>query len=179
MYTSANADPLFGVIGTFNAQEDLFISIFPTGGAWERWDIYLIPPPGQLVPGTYTAPDGFGSPGLMVQHWGGSSPWGNFQCAGGSFTISSLNRDNPWGLELEVSWSQDCNGTPVSGHAVFEAVIPPDTQAPVIDELWRWEIAETTEAGTEVNFTRTATDDRDPNPVVVCDPRPAATSHSG
>jgi hypothetical protein len=49
-------------------------------------------------------------------------------------------------------------------------VIPPDTRPPVIDEPWRWEIAETTGIGTIVNFTRTATDDRDPNPVVACDP---------
>jgi hypothetical protein len=35
--------------------EIIFISIFPTGMS-ERWDMYLIPPPGELVSGTYTAP---------------------------------------------------------------------------------------------------------------------------
>jgi hypothetical protein len=171
VYTLSNADPLFGVVGNHNGQEDIFISIFPTGETWERWDIYLIPPPGPLVPGTYTAPGGFGSPGLVLQHWGGSSPWGNYICEGGSFTLNSMNRENPWGLEFDVSWSQNCNGVPVSGHAVFVAVVPPDTTPPAIDLSWGgWVVAETTGEGTVVNFDVPVTDDRDPNPVVVCDP---------
>ena len=48
-------------------------------------------------------------------------------------------------------------------------MIPPDTRPPVIDDTG-WEVAETAGEGTEVYFNRTATDDRDPNPVVVCDP---------
>ena len=91
-------------------------------------------------------------------------------CAGRTFTVHSVDTTSPWGLEYELSWSQVCNGTPVSGEAVFTAVVPPDTRPPVIEDTWRWEIAETTGAGTEVFFTRTATDDRDPSPVVVCDP---------
>lgn len=169
VFTNENTYLLYTAIGSAGGNtSQIYVSIYPPDFPnTQRTDIYFRMPFSPPAPGTYTAPSGFSydQPGLIFQGFGS----GVF-CDGGTFTLQNMNTSSPWGLEYELSWSQNCNGSAVSGHAVFTAVIPPDTRPPVLDDTWRWEIAETTGAGTEVFFTRTATDDRDPNPVVVCNP---------
>ena len=174
VYTTENTWLLYTAIGSAGGNTSQFyVSIYPADFPnSQRTDIYLRMPFNPPATGTYVAPPGFSyeQPGLIFQGLGQGSPGMTGTCDGGTFTVHSVDTTSPWGLEYELSWSQVCNGTPVSGEAVFTAVVPPDTRPPVIDDTWRWEIAETTGAGTEVFFTRTATDDRDPSPVVVCDP---------
>ena len=169
VFTNENTYLLYTAIGSAGGNTSQFyVSIYPPDFPnTQRTDIYFRMPFNPPAPGTYAAPSGFSydQPGLTFQGFG----TGVF-CDGGTFTVHSVNTSSPWGLEYELSWSQNCNGSPVSGHAAFRAVIPPDTRPPVLDDTWRWEVAETTGAGTEVFFTRTAADDHDPNPMVVCDP---------
>ena len=174
VYTTENTWLLYTAIGSAGGNTSQFyVSIYPADFPnSQRTDIYFRMPFNPPATGTYVAPPGFSyeQPGLIFQGLGQGSPGMTGTCDGGTFAVHSVNTTSPWGLEYELSWSQVCNGAPVSGEAVFTAVVPPDTRPPVIDDTWRWEIAETTGAGTEVFFTRTATDDRDPSPAVVCDP---------
>ena len=133
----------------------------------ERLNAYLIP--GGPIARHLTAAGAFGtSPGLWVLH---ISPAGNISCDGGTFTIHSLDLGNWYGDGFEVSWSQNCAGREVSGHANIQAVPPPDTRPPALEMPGSGFMAvETSDAGRIVDFTVTAIDDRDPNPTVVCDP---------
>jgi hypothetical protein len=173
VFTTENTYQIYTSVGNASGNTSQFyISIYPANfpETFRRTDIYFILP-GPLQTGTFSASGGFGStPGLVMQGFSLGVPGFGVFCDGGTFTVNDVDTSSPWGLKYDLSWTQDCNGTPASGHAVFTPVIPPDTRPPVIDDTWRWEIAETTASGTEVFFTRTATDDRDPNPVVVCDP---------
>ena len=167
VYTSSDSIVFANGGGNVNGQPAVFVSAYrPETG--ERLNAYLIAN-GPLVPGTYTAEGAFGTrPGLWVLH---ISPAGNSSCDGGTFTIHSLDLGNWYGDGLEVSWSQNCAGRMVSGHADIDAVLPPDTRPPILQLPGDgFMVAETSEAGRTVDFTVTATDDRDPDPVVVCDP---------
>jgi hypothetical protein len=168
VYTRDNTTTLYDTVGSANSDPDIFISIFPNTPSFERWDVYLIPN-GPIVPGTYSATGGFETrPGLVVQHFGGDI---GFSCTGGTFTISSIDTTSPWGLAFDVSWSTNCYPGPGSGHAVFRAVVPPDTTPPTLQlPPGDWVVATTTGNGTNVDYTVTATDDRDPNPQVTCTP---------
>lgn len=150
-----------------NGAPSVFVSAYrPETG--ERLNAYLIPG-GPIAPGTYTAAGAFGtSPGLWVLH---HSPAGNISCDGGTFTIHSLDLGNWYGDGFEVSWSQNCAGREVSGHANIQAVLPPDTRPPALEMPgYGFMAVETSDVGRIVDYTVTAIDDRDPNPVVVCDP---------
>src|SRR6266545_2688760 len=72
VYTSENS-ALYAAFGNFNQGRDIYISIYPNGATWERWDIYLVPPLGPLAPGTYENAGSFGDwpsrPALVVQHF--------------------------------------------------------------------------------------------------------------
>ena len=70
--------------------------------------------PGPPEPGTYHASGGFIAPRLLMQGFS----LGVF-CDGGTFTVHDVDTSSPWGLNYELSWTQNCNGTPASGHAVF------------------------------------------------------------
>jgi hypothetical protein len=54
---------------------------------------------------------------------------------------------------------------------LFRAVVPPDTTPPTLQlPPGDWVVATTTGNGTNVDYTVTAADDRDPNPQVTCTP---------
>ena len=140
MFTNENTYLLYTAIGSAGGNTSQFyVSIYPPDFPnTQRTDIYFRMPFNPPAPGTYAAPSGFSydQPGLTFQGFG----TGVF-CDGGTFTVHSVNTSSPWGLEYELSWSQSCNGSPVSGHAAFTAVIPPDTRPPVLDDTSRWEVA--------------------------------------
>ena len=173
VFTNSNTYQLFGALGWSNNQRQLYVSIYPADFPdTQRTDIYFVFPPGDPAPGTYVAPGGWEvmpEPGLIYQDFGHS-----FQCYGGTFTLNSIDTSSPWGEAFDVSWTSSSSATVCgSGHAVFTAVVPPDTTAPtVVFSPSDTVVAVTTEAGTTVDFAShvSATDDRDPNPQITCNP---------
>jgi hypothetical protein len=163
--TPADNRVLFGTVGNFNSQPDLFISYVDLN-TFDRWQITLVPANGTpLAPGTYVA-GGFGDffsgrPVMQVLHFGGS---GSFDCQSGTFTIHSL--DGP--QLFDVSWTQICEGRAVSGRAVFRQ--PPDLEAPRIFVPDPIVIASQVPEGATVGYEVRVIDDIDPHPALVCTP---------
>jgi len=170
VYTTANSYQLVGSVGDVAGGQELYLSIYPADffTDYHRIDIYLFTN-GPMVPGTYTAPGGFQSyysqHGVVVQDWVD----GAFD-SGGSFTINSIDTTSQWGQQFDVSWTSSSG----NGHAVFTATAPPDTTPPqVVFTPSDTVVAHTTGTGTTVDFASqvSATDDRDPNPQVTCNPQ--------
>ena len=169
VYTTATTSSLYDSVSDVPGGQELYLSIYPADfyTNYQRIDLYLFTN-GPMVPGTYTATAGFqgyyAEHGLVLQDWVD----GAFD-TGGSFTINSIDRTSPWGLQFDVNWTTSSG----SGHAVFTASAPPDTTPPqVVFPQGDTVVAHTTEAGTTVDFASyvSATDDRDPNPQISCNP---------
>jgi hypothetical protein len=169
VYSTANNDQVNSSFGAVAGGQSLFLSVYPADfyTTFRHIEVYLFSH-GPMVPGTYTATQGFQSyyaeHGLVVQDGVDS-----VTDATGTFTINSIDTTSPWGLQFDVSWTSPLG----SGHAVVTATAPPDTTPPtVVFSPSDTVVAETTGAGTTVDFAShvSATDDRDPNPQVTCTP---------
>ncbi len=156
---------LFGTVGNFNNQQDLFISYLDFR-TFDRWNITLVPPSGTpLLPGTYANTGNFSTwetrGAIQVLHAGISD------CYGGSFTIHSLDASQNI---FDVEWTQECLGVQVSGRAVF--VAPPDTIPPRIElpSGGRVFAAADDPQGAYVAYEVSAADAVDPSPLLECAP---------
>jgi HYR domain len=138
------------------------------------WYVDIAAPPGEpLVEGSYTGalryPFNDGAPGLSVDGDGRGC-----NTLTGQFDVNEISHASTGELLVfDATFEQHCEGFDPALYGrirIENPPPPPDVTAPTLNLPDDLTVEATDASGTNVTYSVTATDDRDPNPTVTCDP---------
>jgi hypothetical protein len=170
LYTSDDST----IQGSFSQDGGGFFASVIQGNYDHWWYVDLAATPGEpLVEGSYTGalryPFNDGAPGLSV-----SGDGRGCNTLTGQFDVNEISRASTGELLVfDVTFEQHCEG---ADPALFGRIRienpppPPDVTPPTLNLPGDITVEATNASGTNVSYSVTASDDRDPNPTVTCTP---------
>jgi hypothetical protein len=170
LYTSDDST----IQGSFSQDGGGFFASVIQGNYDHWWYVDIAAPPGEpLVEGSYTGalryPFNDGAPGLSV-----SGDGRGCNTLTGQFDVNEISRASTGELLVfDATFEQHCEG---ADPALFGRIRienpppPPDVTPPTLNLPGDITVEATDASGTNVSYSVTASDDRDPNPTVTCTP---------
>ncbi|HEX6674189.1 MAG TPA: HYR domain-containing protein [Actinomycetes bacterium] len=170
LYTSDDST----IQGSFSQDGGGFFASVIQGNYDHWWYVDLAATPGEpLVEGSYTGalryPFNDGAPGLSV-----SGDGRGCNTLTGQFDVNQISRASTGELLVfDATFEQHCEG---ADPALFGRIRienpppPPDVTPPTLNLPGDITVEATDASGTNVSYSVTASDDRDPNPTVSCTP---------
>jgi hypothetical protein len=170
LYTSDDST----IRGSFSQDGGGFFASVIQGNYDHWWYVDIAAAPGEpLVEGSYTGalryPFNDGAPGLSV-----SGDGRGCNTLTGQFDVNQISRASTGELLVfDATFEQHCEG---ADPALFGRIRienpppPPDVTPPTLNLPGDITVEATDASGTNVSYSVTASDDRDPNPTVTCTP---------
>jgi HYR domain len=170
LYTSDDST----IRGSFSQDGGGFFASVIQGNYDHWWYVDFAAPPGEpLVEGSYTGalryPFNDGAPGLSV-----SGDGRGCNTLTGQFDVNEISQASTGELLVfDATFEQHCEGGDPALYGrirIENPPPPPDVTPPTLNLPGEITVEATDASGTNVSYSATASDDRDPNPTVTCTP---------